>query len=81
MAVRLANAGQQMGVVHPTLGDKKGEVEFNFLGIVKNTKNKDAYLFSAVCLLQLPATGKNRELYQKRAHCLFSHGSFLTLMK
>lgn len=42
MAVRLTNAGQDVGVVHPMLGDKRGEVEFNYLGIVKGTKNKEA---------------------------------------
>jgi len=42
MAVRLANAGQNIGVVHPTLGDKRGEIEYNYLGIVKGTKNKEA---------------------------------------
>lgn len=42
MAVRLTNAGQKIGVVHPTLGDKRGEVEFNYLGIVKGTRNQEA---------------------------------------
>jgi len=42
MAVRLTNAGQKFGVVHPTLGDKRGEVEYNHLGIIKGTKNKEA---------------------------------------
>jgi putative spermidine/putrescine transport system substrate-binding protein len=42
MAVRLTTAGQKVGVVHPTLGDKRGEVEYNYLGIVKGTKNKEA---------------------------------------
>ena len=42
MAVRLTNAGQKVDVVHPTLGDKRGEIEYNYLGIVKGTKNKEA---------------------------------------
>ncbi|MBN9043410.1 MAG: extracellular solute-binding protein [Rhizobiales bacterium] len=42
MALRLANAGQKMGMIHPTLGDKRGEIEFNYLGIVKGTKNAEA---------------------------------------
>lgn len=42
MAVRLTNAGHTIGVVHPTLGDKRGEIEYNYLGIVKGTKNKEA---------------------------------------
>ncbi|MDP4026584.1 extracellular solute-binding protein [Methylobacterium sp. NEAU 140] len=42
MAVRMTNAGQEMGMVHPTLGDKRGEIEFNYLGVVKGTKNREA---------------------------------------
>ncbi|WP_218511886.1 extracellular solute-binding protein [Variovorax sp. dw_308] len=42
MAVRLANAGQQIGFVHPQIGGKRGEIEYNYLGIVKGTKNKEA---------------------------------------
>jgi putative spermidine/putrescine transport system substrate-binding protein len=42
MAVRLHNAGQQVEFIHPQIGTKKGEVEFNYLAIVKGTKNVDA---------------------------------------
>ena len=42
MAVRLHNAGQQVDFIHPQIGNKKGEVEFNYLAIVKGTKNVDA---------------------------------------
>ncbi|KAF7962066.1 hypothetical protein AWV80_26190 [Cupriavidus sp. UYMU48A] len=42
MAVRLHNAGQQVAFIHPQIGNKKGEVEYNFLGIIKGTKNVDA---------------------------------------
>jgi spermidine/putrescine-binding protein len=39
MAVRLHNAGQQVAFIHPQIGSKKGEVEYNYLGIVKGSKN------------------------------------------
>lgn len=43
MAVRLAReGGLKMGMVHPVAGDKRGEFEYNYLGIVKNTRNKEA---------------------------------------
>lgn len=42
MAVRLHNAGQQVAFVHPQIGNKRGEVEYNYLAIVKGTKNADA---------------------------------------
>ncbi len=42
MAVRLANSGQDVGFVHPTIGGKRGEVEYNYLGIIKGTKNTEA---------------------------------------
>jgi len=42
VAVRLHGAGQAVEFVHPQIGDKRGSLEFNFLGIVKGTKNMDA---------------------------------------
>lgn len=42
MAVRLHNAGQQVDFIHPQIGNKRGEVEYNYLGIVKGSKNVDA---------------------------------------
>ncbi len=42
MAVRLHNAGQKVDFIHPQIGTKRGEVEFNYLGIVKGSKNVDA---------------------------------------
>ncbi len=42
MAVRLHNAGQPVEFIHPQIGSKRGEVEFNYLGIVKGSKNVDA---------------------------------------
>ncbi|MES2999643.1 MAG: extracellular solute-binding protein, partial [Pseudomonadota bacterium] len=42
MAVRLHNAGQAVDFIHPQIGNKRGEVEYNFLGIVKGSKNVDA---------------------------------------
>ncbi len=39
MAVRLANSGQNVGFVHPIIGNKKGDVEYNYLGVVKGSKN------------------------------------------
>jgi len=42
MAVRLHNAGQQVDFIHPQIGNKKGEVEYNYLGIIKGSKNVDA---------------------------------------
>ncbi|WP_162595401.1 extracellular solute-binding protein [Variovorax sp. PBL-E5] len=42
MAVRLHNAGQPVEFVHPQIGTKRGEVEYNYLGIIKGTKNLDA---------------------------------------
>lgn len=42
MAVRLHNAGQQVDFIHPQIGNKKGEVEYNYLAIVKGTRNADA---------------------------------------
>lgn len=42
MAVRLHNAGLQVEFIHPQIGSKKGELEFNYLAIVKGTRNVDA---------------------------------------
>jgi putative spermidine/putrescine transport system substrate-binding protein len=43
MAVRLTKEAKlDIGIVHPKLGDKRGEVEFNYLGIVKGSPNKEA---------------------------------------
>lgn len=42
MAVRLHNAGLQVAFVHPQIGNKRGEVEYNYLAIVKGTKHADA---------------------------------------
>ncbi len=42
MAVRLHRAGMNVDFVHPQVGAKLGEVEYNYLGIVKGTKNLDA---------------------------------------
>lgn len=42
MAVRLHNAGQAVDFIHPQIGSKKGEVEYNYLGIVKGSKNVEA---------------------------------------
>ena len=42
MAVRLHNAGQAVDFIHPQIGNKKGEVEYNYLAIIKGTKNVEA---------------------------------------
>lgn len=42
VAIRLAKAGQAVEFVHPQIGNKRGSLEFNFLGIVKGTKNMEA---------------------------------------
>lgn len=42
VAIRLQNAGQAVEFIHPQIGNKRGSVEYNFLGIVKGTKNMDA---------------------------------------
>ncbi len=42
MAVRLHNAGQPVEFIHPQIGTKRGEIEYNYLGIVKGSKNVDA---------------------------------------
>jgi putative spermidine/putrescine transport system substrate-binding protein len=41
-AVRLERAGQKVGFVHPRVGSKVGAVEYNYLGIVKGSKNVEA---------------------------------------
>lgn len=43
MAVRLTKeAGLDIGIIHPVLGDHRGEFEYNYLGIVKGTPHKEA---------------------------------------
>ncbi len=42
MAIRMYNSGQAVDFVHPVIGNKRGEVEYNYLGIVKGTKNIEA---------------------------------------
>ncbi len=39
MAIRLHNSGQSVDFVHPVIGAKRGEVEYNYLGIVKGSKS------------------------------------------
>lgn len=41
-AVRMHNAGLPVEFIHPQIGSKRGSLEYNFLGIVKGTKNMDA---------------------------------------
>lgn len=40
--IRLVKSGQDIGFVHPQIGKHKGEVEYNYLGIVKGSKNVEA---------------------------------------
>jgi putative spermidine/putrescine transport system substrate-binding protein len=42
VAIRLHNAGQPVGFVHPQIGDRRGSAEYNYLAIVKGTKNAEA---------------------------------------
>lgn len=42
VAIRLHRAGQPVEFIHPQIGSKRGSLEYNFLGIVKGTKNMDA---------------------------------------
>jgi putative spermidine/putrescine transport system substrate-binding protein len=42
LAMRMHNAGQQVEFIHPQIGAKKGSLEYNFLGIVKGSKNVEA---------------------------------------
>jgi len=42
LALRMHNAGQNVEFIHPQIGSKRGSVEYNFLGIVKGTKNMEA---------------------------------------
>lgn len=42
VAIRLHRAGQQVEFIHPQIGNKRGSLEYNFLGIVKGTKNVEA---------------------------------------
>ena len=41
-AVRLERAGQKVAFVHPKVGNKVGAVEYNYLGIVKGSRNVEA---------------------------------------
>lgn len=41
-AVRLSRAGQDVGFVHPVVGDRKGAIEYNYLGIPRGAKNPQA---------------------------------------
>ena len=40
--IRLVKSGQDVGFVHPIIGKHKGEIEYNYLGIVKGSKNVEA---------------------------------------
>ncbi len=42
MGVRLHNSGLDVGFAHPIVGSNKGEVEYNYLGIIKGSKNVEA---------------------------------------
>jgi putative spermidine/putrescine transport system substrate-binding protein len=53
--IRLARGGHDVGFVHPRIGSKKGEVEFNYLGIVKGTKNAEAAAAFINAFLDTPA--------------------------
>lgn len=55
MAVRLHNAGLPVDFIHPQIGNKRGEVEFNYFAIVKGTKNVDAAAAFINVLLDTPA--------------------------
>lgn len=41
-AIRLTRAGMEVGFANPTVGDRRGAIEYNYLGIVKGTENAEA---------------------------------------
>jgi putative spermidine/putrescine transport system substrate-binding protein len=41
-AIRLQRGGMKVGFVNPTVGDRRGAIEYNYLGIIKGSKNVEA---------------------------------------
>jgi putative spermidine/putrescine transport system substrate-binding protein len=41
-AIRLERSGMKVGFINPVVGDRRGAIEYNYLGILKGSKNVEA---------------------------------------